>query len=128
MRGRTAKQWWGTAIESPDPRALASFYSNLLDWPIVHVADDVAIIKPPQDGIYMVFQLAQDYVAPIWPAGPGDQRTMMHLDIEVTELDDAVADAETLGARVAEFQPRKNVRVLLDPVGHPFCLCRDDGD
>jgi hypothetical protein len=76
----------------------------------------------------MVFQLAQDYVAPIWPAGPGDQRTMMHLDIEVTELDDAVADAETLGARVAEFQPQKNVRVLLDPVGHPFCLCRDDGD
>ena len=24
-------------------------------------------------------------------------------------------------------QPQENVRVLLDPAGHPFCLCRDDG-
>jgi hypothetical protein len=52
----------------------------------------------------------------------------MHLDIEVTELDDATADAVSLGARVAAFQPQDNVRVLFDPAGHPFCLCRDDGD
>jgi hypothetical protein len=25
------------------------------------------------------------------------------------------------------FQPQDNVRVLFDPAGHPFCLCRDDG-
>ena len=128
MRGRTTTQWWGAAIEAPDPLALANFYSKLLDWPIVHQASDVTVIKPPQDGIYMVFQLAEDYVAPVWPASSGDQRTMMHLDIEVTELDDAVADAVSLGARVAEFQPQENVRVLFDPAGHPFCLRRDDGD
>jgi hypothetical protein len=51
---------------------------------------------------------------------------MMHLDIEVKDLDAAIADAVALGARVAEFQPQDNVRVLLDPAGHPFCLCRDD--
>jgi hypothetical protein len=128
VRGRTAKQWWGTTIEAPDPHELATFYSRLLDWPIVHEADDVAIIKPPQDGIYMVFQLAEGFVAPVWPPGPGDQRTMMHLDIEVTELNDAVADAISLGARLADFQPQDSVRVLFDPVGHPFCLCRGDGD
>ena len=27
-----------------------------------------------------------------------------------------------LGAGEAEFQPQGNVRVLLDPAGHPFCL------
>ena len=59
------------------------------------------------------------------PAG-GAQRTMMHLDIEVTDLDAATADAVALGARVADFQPQDNVRVLLDPAGRPFCLCRDD--
>ena len=32
-----------------------------------------------------------------------------------------------LGATLATEQPQENVRVLLDPVGHPFCLCRDDG-
>jgi Glyoxalase-like domain len=45
---------------------------------------------------------------------------------EVDDLDAAVADAVALGARVAAFQPQDNVRVLLDPAGHPFCLCRDD--
>jgi hypothetical protein len=32
-----------------------------------------------------------------------------------------------LGALVAEAQPQDNVRVLIDPAGHPFCLVRDDG-
>jgi len=27
-----------------------------------------------------------------------------------------------LGATVAEFQPQDDVRVHLDPAGHPFCL------
>jgi hypothetical protein len=44
----------------------------------------------------------------------------------VKDLDAAIADAVALGARVAEFQPQDNVRVLLDPAGRPFCLCRDD--
>jgi predicted enzyme related to lactoylglutathione lyase len=120
--------WWGTAIEAPDPGTLAAFYSRLLDWPVVHQEPGTAIIKPPQDSVYMVFQLAEGYVPPTWPAAPGEQRTMMHLDIQVDDLDAATADAVALGARVAEFQPQASVRVLLDPAGHPFCLCRDDED
>jgi predicted enzyme related to lactoylglutathione lyase len=125
MKGRSKQLWWGTAIEAPDPKALAAFYSELVDWPMVHAEPGTAILKP-QDSVYMVFQLAKDYVAPVWPAAPGDQRTMMHLDIQVEDLEAAVADAVRLGARLADFQPQENVRVLLDPAGHPFCLCRDD--
>jgi catechol 2,3-dioxygenase-like lactoylglutathione lyase family enzyme len=119
--------WWGTAIEAPDPAALAAFYSGLLGWPVVHEEPGTAIVKPPQLGVFMVFQLAEDYVPPAWPPAPGQQRTMMHLDIEVADLEDAVAEAVALGARVAGFQPQASVRVLLDPAGHPFCLCRDAG-
>jgi hypothetical protein len=126
MRSRSKGMWWGTAIEAPDPGALAAFYSELLDWPVVHQEPGTAILKPPQDSVFMVFQLAKDYAPPVWPPAPGEQRTMMHLDIEVKDLDAAIADAVALGARVAEFQPQDNVRVLLDPAGHPFCLCRDD--
>jgi hypothetical protein len=36
MRSRTDGMWWGTAIEAPDPDALATFYSELLDWPVGH--------------------------------------------------------------------------------------------
>jgi catechol 2,3-dioxygenase-like lactoylglutathione lyase family enzyme len=118
--------WWGAAIEAPDPGALAAFYSRLLGWPVAHEEPGTAILKPPQDGVFLVFQLAADYVPPAWPPADGQQRPMMHFDIQVGDLDDAVDDAEKLGARVAAYQPNDNVRVLLDPAGHPFCLCKDD--
>jgi hypothetical protein len=51
---------------------------------------------------------------------------MMHFDFQVGDLESAVADALALGATLAAEQPQENVRVLLDPAGHPFCLCRDD--
>jgi hypothetical protein len=47
---------------------------------------------------------------------------MMHLDIEVGDLDVAGAHAIVAGATLAEFQPQEKVRVYLDPAGHPFCL------
>ena len=56
MRGRAAGHWWGTAIEAPDPAALAEFYSRLLDWPVIHDEPGTSIVKPPQDSVYMVFQ------------------------------------------------------------------------
>jgi hypothetical protein len=42
--------------------------------------------------------------------------------VEVDDLQEAVDAAVGLGATVAQFQPQEHVRVLLDPVGHPFCL------
>ena len=36
--------------------------------------------------------------------------------------DGAVAYAEECGARQAVLQPQDDVRVMLDPAGHPFCL------
>lgn len=126
--GHRKEMWWGAAIEAPDPAALAGFYSQLLDWPIVHEEPGTAILKPPQESVFVVFQRAEGYVAPTWPPEAGAQRPMMHLDIQVDDLEAATADAVALGARRAELQPRENVRVLFDPVGHPFCLCRDDGD
>ena len=117
----------GYGHRGPDPEVLAAFYSALLDWPVVHEEPGTAIVKPPQEGVYMAFQRAEDYVPPVWPPAPGEQRAMIHFDIEVNDLEAAVADAEALGARVADFQPHEHLRVLLDPAGDPFCLCRDDG-
>lgn len=50
----------------------------------------------------------------------------MHLDLQVGDLESAVAEA-ALGATVAGHPPQEHVRVLIDPAGHPFCLCRDEG-
>jgi catechol 2,3-dioxygenase-like lactoylglutathione lyase family enzyme len=127
VRTRTDGMWWGTAIEAPDPGALARFYSELLGWPIGHEEPGTAILAAPQGSIYIVFQQATDYRAPVWPPEDGTQRPMMHFDFQVGDLNSAVADALGLGATLAGHQPQANVRVLFDPAGHPFCLCRDDG-
>ncbi|WP_408651278.1 VOC family protein [Jatrophihabitans sp.] len=119
--------WWGTAIEAPDPGALARFYSALLGWPIGHEEPGTAILAAPEGPIYLVFQQASGYQPPLWPPVDGEQRAMMHFDFQVGDLDSAVAEALALGATLAETQPQQHMRVLLDPAGHPFCLCRDDG-
>jgi len=126
MRSRSKDMWWGTAIEAPDPHALASFYSQLLDWPIGHQEPGTAILGAPGGSIFIVFQEAAGYVPPVWPPVDGQQRTMMHFDFQVGDLDSAVADAVALGATLAAAQPQEKVRVLLDPAGHPFCLCLDE--
>jgi catechol 2,3-dioxygenase-like lactoylglutathione lyase family enzyme len=118
--------WWGTAIEAPDPAALARFYSQLLAWPVVHEESGTAIVAPPQQSIFFVFQEAGGYEPPVWPPVDGEQRPMMHLDFQVGDLDSAVAEATALGATVAPYQPQENVRVMLDPAGHPFCLCIEE--
>ncbi|MCW2756503.1 MAG: uncharacterized protein JWO46_249 [Nocardioidaceae bacterium] len=127
MRSRTSGMWWGVAIEAPDAAALARFYADLLDWPVVHEEPGTAVLGTPGGASYVVFQQADGYAPPTWPPVEGAQRPMMHLDVEVGDLDEAVADAVALGAVLADDQPQDNVRVLFDPVGHPFCLCRDDG-
>ena len=125
MNSRLNGMWWGTAIEAPNPSSLASFYSQLLGWPVVHEEPGTAIISPPDGPIYVVFQEALDFQPPVWPPNSGDQRPMMHFDFQVGDLDAAVADAVSLGASVSSHQPQQNVRVLFDPAGHPFCLCRE---
>nr|WP_243422478.1 VOC family protein [Micromonospora globispora] len=60
--------------------------------------------------------------AAVWPAGPQEPQMMAHLDIKVDDLDAASAHAVVVGATVAAFQPQDDVRVHLDPAGHPFCL------
>jgi catechol 2,3-dioxygenase-like lactoylglutathione lyase family enzyme len=127
MLSRTAGMWWGTAIEAPDPRALANFYSELLGWPVAHQEPGTVVLGAPEGSIFAVFQQASDYEAPVWPPVPGKQRSMMHFDFQVDDLESAVAEAVALGATVALHQPQENVRVLLDPAGHPFCLCREEG-
>lgn len=117
--------WWGTTIEAPDPSALASFYSELLGWPVGHEEPGTAVVAASPNGPFLVFQQAEGYRAPVWPPVDGRQRPMMHLDFQVGDLEEAVAEAVALGATVSDSQPQDNVRVLLDPAGHPFCLCLD---
>jgi catechol 2,3-dioxygenase-like lactoylglutathione lyase family enzyme len=109
-------------LDSPDARALADFYRRLLGWPVGTDEPGWVTLRAPGGGAGLSFQTEEAYVRPAWPAGPGDQQMMLHLDIEVDDLDVGGAHAVVAGATLADYQPQDKVRVYLDPAGHPFCL------
>lgn len=107
-------------IDCPDPAALAGFYGELLGWP-AKTDDDWAEIRDSSTGQCICFQQVADFRRPEWPGQGVPQQ--MHLDVMVDDLDDAEAAAVAIGAARASHQPGTTFRVLLDPAGHPFCLC-----
>ncbi|MFL6003633.1 MAG: VOC family protein [Nocardioides sp.] len=113
-----------TVLGTPDPRGLASFYRALLGWDVIDEEDEWVKLKPAgnPDGTGLSFQLEEGHRPPAWPAREGDQQMQLHLDIGVDDLASGEAGALALGAVLASYQPQDDVRVLLDPAGHPFCL------
>src|SRR5205085_7021359 len=130
MRGRddsgpetdrwSRRNWWGVVLEAPEPRALLHFWSDLLDAEIYKEDDEGGAVDLGEGVAYIAVQRAEVYERPVWPPEPGKQQMQLHLDIEVTDLEAAVEHAVQLGATVAAYQPQDDVRVMLDPAGHPF--------
>ena len=114
--------WWGVVLDAPQAGELARFYAELLGWAVVKEEPGWAAVGPPDGVAYLGFQTAEGYQRPVWPNAGQAQQMMMHLDFEVSDLETAVAHAIELGATQAEYQPQQDVRVMLDPAGHPFCL------
>jgi catechol 2,3-dioxygenase-like lactoylglutathione lyase family enzyme len=111
-----------TVLDSPDAEELAAFYERLLGWSRHDDEPDWVTLRAPGGGAGLSFQTEPGYVRPTWPAGPQEPQMMAHLDIKVDDLDAASAHALAVGATLADFQPQDDVRVHLDPAGHPFCL------
>lgn len=107
-------------LDCPDARALATFYSEVLDWD-VSIEEGWVDIRPDDASTCISFQQVDDYRAPEWPGQTVPQQ--MHLDLVVDDLDAAEAAVLEKGATKADVQPGTTFRVFLDPAGHPFCLC-----
>ncbi|MEV6592773.1 VOC family protein [Streptomyces acidicola] len=111
-------------LDAHDAHELADFYVRLLGYEVREDEPHWELIGPPDgDGVSLAFETEPEYVRPVWPTRkPGDQQMMLHLDIEVDDLEGETARAVAEGAVLADFQPQDDVRVLFDPSGHPFCL------
>ena len=127
---RRRKQWWGVTLDAPDGAALGRFYARLLDWEFFPSGNGLGgAVAPSADAGYNLgFQTEPNYARPVWPVEPGHPQMSMHLEIEVDDLDEAVAHTIGAGATLAGFQPQDTVRVMIDPAGHPFCLYLDESD
>lgn len=126
-------------MDCSDPQAMARFYGGLLGWEPTAVEPDWVLMRDPDGGTGLSFQQTEGYEPPTWPEAPGQQQKMIHLELPVrasedgdyTEeegrvaLEEAAQAATELGGTLAEHQPRTDIRVMLDPSGHPLCLFLD---
>jgi catechol-2,3-dioxygenase len=112
-------------MDCRDSEEMADFYGQLLRWPIKWRDGSFIILGNPDGGPDISFEPYEDYRPPVWPEQPGEQWKMIHLDMRVEDLEAATAHALACGGRLAEYQGRDDLRVILDPSGHPICLGRE---
>jgi catechol 2,3-dioxygenase-like lactoylglutathione lyase family enzyme len=120
-------RWTGVCLDCADADELAQFYRTLLGWEIAaRDGADWITLRDPTGGVGLNIQAEAWYQPPVWPEQPGAQTKMLHFEIQVEDMDAAIAHVVAAGARIAPHQPADRapdkLRVMLDPAGPPFCL------
>ena len=114
-------------IDCPDTMKLAAFYSSVTGIPVKDDSNEHwAGIQ--MGGIELAFTQVEDYQAPRWP--DHEHPKQFHLDFEVDDMEAEHRRVLSLGATLQRdcMDPDGyGFRVFVDPVGHPFCLCRNQG-
>jgi len=116
---------------------MARFYAAVFGWEVTGRDSPDArrggsgwiCMSGPTGGPSVSFQAEDWYEPPTWPEAAGEPTKMMHFEVAVDDLDAAVDVVIRAGGCVAPTQPpdrdRRELRVMLDPAGHPFCLFRE---
>jgi hypothetical protein len=115
MIGRLEK----TVIDCPGPRALAEFYCQVLGMRINENIDGWVVIGLEPGLRQLAFQRVTAWIPPRWPDPAHPQQ--LHLDIRVSDADQAEQELLTLGATRVPGERETGFRVFTDPAGHPFC-------
>ena len=106
-------------IDCPDPQGLASFYEAVLG--LARTEDDPSWVTLEGYGQRLAFQASAEQRPATW--GDSGVPQQMHLDVLVTDLDEAEQQVLALGALLLEGSDKPiGYRVYADPAGHPFCL------
>ena len=109
-------------IDCSDAENLANFYANLTGGEVTYQDAEQGYAQMKFGDATLNFQEVHSYTGPQWPGQEHAQQ--FHLDLRVQDLESAVNHAQGLGATQAIEQPSaEHYRVMIDPDGHPFCLC-----
>jgi hypothetical protein len=105
-------------VDCADPRAMARFWGEAMDWTLHKVTDQNAVLRSAKDiGPYLRFVRTPD-VKTVW--------NRVHLDLRPYPGDDPQTEAarlQTLGATAIDLgQSDVSWTVLADPEGNEFCL------
>lgn len=109
-------------IDCSDAGRLARFYADLMGGEVTGEYPEYGYAQVTAGDATLNFQKVQDYARPEWPSQ--EQPQQFHLDLRVSDLGLGTKHALALGAIEASEQPGGGAyRVMIDPDGHPFCLC-----
>ncbi len=114
-------------IDCPDTMRLAAFYSEVLGLPITASSNE-SWAGIDLGEVELAFVRVEHYRAPQWPES--EHPKQFHLDFEVDDIGAEHRRVHALGAalqRDCVGADGYGFRVYTDPVGHPFCLCRNKG-
>ena len=103
-------------VDCRDPATLARFWGALLG-----VAPDIrdatwATVRDPDNGLVVAFQQVPE---------PKTGKNRVHIDLRVTDLEEAMAACAALGATAEgpiKTDDEGSFQVVLDPEGNEFCL------
>jgi catechol 2,3-dioxygenase-like lactoylglutathione lyase family enzyme len=111
-------------IDCPDAEACACFYAGLLGWNKLTLFPGVMQVSAEGYPLRLLIVQEEDHMPPVWPEADGQLQKQMHLDFTVSDLQAAVTKAKALGATESaqQYNPKQWI-TMLDPAGHPFCLC-----
>lgn len=127
MSDKPVIKLYSFTIDCREPGELAGFYADLLAWDMMSIDEGWACVYPrgSHQGAYpcLLFQRNPEYEAPVWPREPQAQQQMAHMDFAVSDIEMAAKHAIHCGAKPAQQQFSDSWRVMIDPAGHPFCLC-----
>lgn len=119
-------RWTGIAIDCAEAEPVARFYEALLGFEIRTLGPRWAQLFDPAGGVHLNIQGESWYRPPTWPEQPREPTKMLHFEVEVDDLESAVARALDAGGTEAPWQPPDRdptrIRIVLDPAGHPLCL------
>ncbi|MDD4493647.1 MAG: VOC family protein [Eubacteriales bacterium] len=112
------------SIDALHPETLRDFYAALMGWEKKTAFSCPAVLS--KNGLLILFmEVDCGYVRPVWPEESGKQQKQMHLDFTVDDVTAAVENALRLGAtKAADQYGGETCVTMLDPEGHPFCLCK----
>ncbi|WP_199040123.1 VOC family protein [Glycomyces salinus] len=112
-------------IDCPDTMKLAAFYAEVTGRAPKEDSTELWAGIPFGE-VELAFQRVEDYVPPTWPSN--EHPKQYHLDFEVDEFEPEQRRVIDLGATLQQnFINAEGYgwQVYTDPIGHPFCLCRN---
>ncbi|GAB2981307.1 MAG TPA: VOC family protein [Actinotalea caeni] len=125
-------RWYSVVVDTPDPRALARWWAEAIDWRIVFESDDEVALVPgyvrgEEDVRAMDWERMPPGLVFVRVPEPKTAKNRLHIDLAPHTSQDReaeIARLEALGAtRVDVGQgPDASWTVLADPEGNEFCV------